>query len=118
METAFGVEAVEDDAVNGDGDDLDDDLDKGADERPVLQAADQGVVDILVEKRFPFAAFTAPAPHVLSTAVSARFVKDCSTDGPHDNTEDKECNGEDGVIDCGLFGSTMTTAEVGKNNGK
>lgn len=36
MEAAFGVEAVEDDAVDGDGDYFDDDFDEGADEGPVL----------------------------------------------------------------------------------
>lgn len=40
VEPALGVEAVEDDAVDGDGDDLDDDLDEGTDQRPGLQAAD------------------------------------------------------------------------------
>lgn len=31
MEAAFGIVAVEDDAVDGDGDDFDNDLDEGAD---------------------------------------------------------------------------------------
>ena len=37
MQFALGVEAVEDDGVDGDGDDFDDDFDDGADERPVLE---------------------------------------------------------------------------------
>ena len=36
VQLALGPEAVEDDAVDGDGDDLDDDLDDDADEGPVL----------------------------------------------------------------------------------
>lgn len=38
MESAFGVVAVEDDAIDGDGDDFDDDLDESTDERPVLSS--------------------------------------------------------------------------------
>ena len=38
VEAAFGVEAIEDDAVDGDGDYLNDDFDEGADERPILRA--------------------------------------------------------------------------------
>ena len=36
MEAALRVESVEDDGVDGDGDDFDDNLDEGADEGPVL----------------------------------------------------------------------------------
>lgn len=36
MEPAFGVVAIEDDAVDGNGDDFDDDFDEGADEGPML----------------------------------------------------------------------------------
>lgn len=36
VQSALGVEAVEDDGIDGDGDDLHDDLDEGADERPIL----------------------------------------------------------------------------------
>ena len=37
VEAAFGVESVEDDAVDGDCDDFDDDFDHGADEGPILR---------------------------------------------------------------------------------
>lgn len=37
MEAAFGVVAIEDDAVDGDGDDFDNDFNKGADEGPMLE---------------------------------------------------------------------------------
>ena len=39
MEAAFGADAVEDDGVEGDGDDFDDDFDEGADEGPILLGA-------------------------------------------------------------------------------
>lgn len=65
VEAALGVEAVEDDGVDGDGDDLDGDFDDGADQRPALEAADERVVDVLLEERFARAVLAAPAPHVL-----------------------------------------------------
>ena len=37
MELALRVEAVEDDGINGNGDDFDDDFDNGADEGPGLE---------------------------------------------------------------------------------
>lgn len=37
MELAFGVEAIEDDGVDGDGDDFDDNFDDGADKGPGLE---------------------------------------------------------------------------------
>lgn len=36
MKAALGADAVEHDGVEGDGEDLDDDFDERADERPVL----------------------------------------------------------------------------------
>lgn len=118
MEAAFGVETVEDDAIDGDCDDFDDDLDEGADQRPVLQTADQRIVDVLVEQSFAATVFTAPAPHVLSIALFAGLVEDGSADGPHDNAEDKEGDGEDGIIDGGFFGAAVAAAEVGEDDGE
>lgn len=37
MELAFGIESIEYNSIDGDGDDLDDDFDQTADERPVLR---------------------------------------------------------------------------------
>ena len=116
VEAALGVEAVEDDAVDGDGDDFDDDFDEGADQGPVLQAADQRVVDVLVEERFAFAVYAAPAPHVFCVAVFAGLVENGGADGPHDDAEDEETNGEDGVVDGGFFGSSVAAAEVGEDD--
>ena len=116
MKAALGVEAIEHDPVDGDGDDFDDDFDEGADERPVLEAADQGVVDVLVEEGFASAVFAAPPPHVFPSAFSAGLVEDGGADGPHDDTEDEEPDGEDGVVDGCFLGSSMTTTEVGEDD--
>ncbi len=112
VEAALGVEAVEDDGVDGNGDDLDDDLDDGADQGPVLEAADEGVVDVLLEECLARAVLAAPAPHVLPTAAFARFVEDGGADGPHDGAEDEDADREDSVVNGCFFGSSTTAAEV------
>lgn len=77
VESAFGVESVEYDAVDGDCDDFDDDFDQGADEGPTLhglsvtcyegvgedygtylESADEGVVYVFIVELFPLAFFT------------------------------------------------------------
>lgn len=47
VQTTLGVVSVKDDAVEQDADDLDDDLDDDADEGPVLETADQAVLDLV-----------------------------------------------------------------------
>lgn len=118
VETALGVEAVEDDGVNGDGDDLDDDLDEGADQRPALEAADERVIDVVLEERFARAVLAAPAPHVLRVVAFARFVEDDGADGPHDGAEDEGPDRKDSVVDGGFFGSSTTTAKVKEDDAK
>lgn len=48
-EAALGVVAVKEDAVEGDGHDFDNDFDDNADQRPVLHAANEGVVNFVPE---------------------------------------------------------------------
>lgn len=131
MEAAFSVVAVEDDTVDGDGDDFDDDFDESADERPVLVAmlaviqrlsessediylksADEGIVDVLLEEIFPFAILARPAPHVFTVAVPPAFIQYRCANCPHDNAEDEEPDSKDGVVDRGLFGSSVTAPPV------
>lgn len=118
VEAALGVEAVEDDGVDGDGDDLDGDLDDGADQRPALQAADERVVDVLLEERFARAVLAAPAPHVLRVAAFAGFVEDDGADGPHDGAEDEGTDCKDSVVDGGFLGSSAAAAVVEKDDAK
>lgn len=118
VEAPLGVEAVEDDGVDGDGDDLDGDLDDGADQRPALEAADERVVDVFLEERFARAVLAAPAPHVLRVAAFAGFVEDDGADGPHDGAEDEGTDRKDSVVDGGFFGSSTTAAVVEKDDAK
>jgi len=118
VEAALGVEAVEDDAVDGDGDDLDHDLDNGADQRPVLKAADERVVNVLLEECFARAVLAAPAPHVLPVAGFAGLIEYDGAGDPHNGAEEENADRKDSVIDGGFFGSSTTAAEHEKHDTK
>lgn len=77
-----------------------------------LNAADELVVDLLIESLSPFIIYARPTPNILPLAIIPRPLQDASRDSPHDDTEEEEPNGEDGVVDAGLFGSPVTPAEV------
>lgn len=70
----------------------------------------------MLEERFPPAVFTTPSPHVLRVAVSPGFIQYGGANGPHDDAEDEEADGEDSVVDSGFLGSSMTATEVGKDD--
>lgn len=131
VEAAFGVVAVEDDAVDGDGDDFDDDLDQGANEGPALSTTisrcpqldpnvqraylhptDECVVDVFAKNLLPPAVFAGPAPHIFVFAVSLLLIQYPSPYSPHDDTEHEESNGEDCVIHRGFLGSSMPTLPI------
>ena len=112
-ELVFAVEAVEDDRVDGDGDELDDDFDDAADQRPVLQAADERVVHVILEEFFAFVVLAGPAPHVLAAAGGFAAVEDTRGDEPHDGGEGEVADGEDGVVHGGFGGAAVARAPVG-----
>lgn len=88
-EAALGVVAVEDDAVQDDADGLNDDLDDDADQGPVLQAADERIVDLVLEDRFPLVVGARPAPHVLVVGVVTGVLEQGSCDSPKNHVEDE-----------------------------
>jgi len=102
-ELPLGPEAVEDDGVDDDAQRLNNDLDNAADQRPVLETADEFVGHVVLEELSSFVVFASPAPHVLTIALSLALVQNAGTNGPHDNAEDEEGNGEDGVVSCNLL---------------
>lgn len=93
-ESSFCDEAVEDDGVDEDDEDLDDDFDDGADETPVLETAEEGVVDFLVEELLSQVLVAGPSPHVLAVAVGFGGLVDGRGDDPHDHAEEEEPDGE------------------------
>ena len=112
-EFVLRVEAVEDDGVNSDGDEFDNDLDDAADQTPVLQAADECVVDVVLEEFFALVVLARPAPHVLAAAGGFGPVENARGDEPHDGGEGEVADGEDGVVHGGFCGSAVARAPVG-----
>lgn len=88
-ETALGVVAVEDEAVESDGYDLDDDLDDDAHEGPVLKATDELIVDLLGEDVGPCVVDAGPSPHVLVVAVVLGMLEHDGGDNPEDQARDE-----------------------------
>lgn len=76
MQAALGVVSVKDDAVEQDADDLDDNLDDDADEGPVLETADQAVLDLFREDDGSRVLDAGPSPHVLVVAVALGVGED------------------------------------------
>lgn len=116
VEAALGVVAVEDDAVEQDADDVDDDLDDHADEGPVLEAADEGVVDLFAKDLGALVLFARPAPHVLAATVAAARLEEAGGDGPHDHREDEPADSEEGVVGCYLLGTLVAAAAIGEED--
>jgi hypothetical protein len=78
-----------------------------------VQAADEVVVDIVLEKLFAGVVFATPAPDINTAAAALNLVDDTGANSPHDNTEEEEDDGECSVVHGYLFRSSMTSAEVG-----
>ena len=64
-QATLGVVAVEDNAVKGDGDDFDNDLDDDTDQSPVLKTAEKRIVDVVLVDCGTSVADARPSPHVL-----------------------------------------------------
>lgn len=111
-ESTFGDEAVEDDGVDEDDEDLDDDFDDGADKTPVLETAEEGVVDLVVEELLPQVLVAGPTPHVLAAAVGFGGLVDGRGDDPHDHAQEKETDGEECAVEGHLLGAFMAAPEV------
>lgn len=109
---ALGVVAVEDYAVDGDGDGFDDDFDDAADECPGLNTANELIVNILGVDVTAFIINTRPAPNILIPGIASRSLQHTSGNGPHDDTQDEEANSKDGVVNGCLFRSAMPAAVV------
>jgi len=115
-ELALGPETVEDDAVDGDDENLDYDFDDAAYKCPVLKTADEAVGYIVLEEMSSLVVNTGPAPHVFVVVLRFTLVEDGSTDTPHDDAEYEECNSKDSVVSGNLFGSMVTSSPVGDDD--
>jgi len=115
-ELALGPETVEDDAVDGDDENLDYDFDDAAYKCPVLKTADEAVGHVVLEEMSSLVVNTGPAPHVFVVVLRFTLVEDGSTDTPHDDAEYEECNSKDSVVSGNLFGSMVTSSPVGDDD--
>lgn len=77
-----------------------------------MQLADKLVGDIVLEERLAFIVHARPAPHVLVVTVVSLGLQDCCTDGPHDDAEDEEDDGEGSVVNSGLLCLSMSSFPV------
>jgi hypothetical protein len=89
VQAALGVVSVKDDAIEQDADDLDDNLDDDADEGPVLEAADQAVLDLVGEDDGSGVLDAGPSPHVLVVAVVLGVGENCSCENPENQADDE-----------------------------
>lgn len=109
---ALGVESVEHDAVDCDGGGLNDNLDDGADQTPVLQTADEFVRDFVLEEALSGVVHARPSPHILVVRVRLCTLQDARSYAPHDYAEDEEADGEGRVVDSGFLGSIVSSFPV------
>lgn len=78
-----------------------------------LHAAYEVEIDLILVNIFPFPVLAGPAPNVLRVAVVSAMGENSSANGPHDDAEGEEGDGEESVIDCRLFSPSMAPSEVG-----
>lgn len=118
-ELTLGPESVEDDAVDGDAENFDNHLDDAADKSPVLKTADKTVGNVILKEMPSLVIDTGPTPHVLVVVLRFALVEHSGTDGPHDDAEDEESNGKDGVVSSDFLCFPVTSFPVGDddNNG-
>lgn len=115
-ELTLGPEAVEDDAVDGDDENFDYNLDDTAYKCPVLKTADEAVGHIVLEEMSSLVVNTGPAPHVFVVVLCFALIEDGGTNSPHDNAKYEECDSEDGVVSGNLFSSMVTSSPVGDDD--
>lgn len=111
-ELAFGPEAVEDDGVDGDDENLDYDFDDAADESPVLHTTDKAILHVVFKQGAPLVIDTSPAPHILVVVAILAVLENCCSDCPYDDTESEEEYREDGVINTCLLSSFVASFPV------
>lgn len=85
-------------------------------EEAYLKTADKCIGDVIFEEMSALVVDTRPAPHVLVVVLRFTLVQYGCSHSPHDDAEDEESNGEDGIVGCHFLGSIMAASEVGNHN--
>ena len=78
-----------------------------------MKTADEGVGNVILKEMSSLVVHTRPTPHVFVVVLCFALVEGGCSYTPHDDTEDEECDGEDGVVGGHLFGSMVTSSPVG-----
>lgn len=112
----LGVETVEDNSINGNGNHLNHDFDETAHQAPILQPAHQRVVHLALEELATFVVLAAPAPDILTVAGRFAAMQDAGTHQPHSCGEEEIADGEYGVVAGGLHGATVPSSPVGSDD--
>lgn len=84
-EAALSVVAVKDNAVEGDADNLNYDLDDDADHCPVLQATDELVVNLVTVDGSSVVFHASPSPHVGIVRIVLGVLEESCGDGPENH---------------------------------
>ena len=77
-----------------------------------METAHEGVGDVVLEQFASHVVLAGPAPHVFSLALGFALVQDAGANGPHDDAEDEEGDGEDGVVGCHLLRPVVASSCV------
>jgi hypothetical protein len=77
-----------------------------------LKTADKRVGNVIFEEVSSLVVNARPTPHVFIVVVRFTLIQNRGSNSPHDNAEDEESNGEDGVVSCHFLGSIVASSEV------
>ena len=77
-----------------------------------LQAADERVVDLILEERLALVVVAAPAPHVLAVAVGLARVQHGGGEDPHEGAEQEDAEAEGRVVHGRLARLAVAAAPV------
>lgn len=106
------VETIEDDAIDSNGDGLYHNLDDDAHQAPVLQSADEVVLNFLLEEALALIVDAGPSPHVLIVGVVLRALKNSGGNAPHDKADNEEAHGKSRVVHRRLLGASVSAFPV------
>lgn len=70
-------------------------------------------MNLLLEELPSLVVFARPAPKILAVAVCFCAMEDAGANGPHHVAEHEETDGEDGIVNCCLLCSLVTSFPVG-----
>jgi hypothetical protein len=80
--------------------------------RTYLKTAHERVGNVIFEEVSSLIVNAGPTPHILVVVILFALIQDRGSNRPHDDAEDEESNGEDGVVGCHFLSSIVASSEV------